>query len=95
MRVMLKRLDLVIGTLAIAAVRETGALETGARETGALETGARETGALETGARETGARETGARETGARETGALAQAEGGIMRLNANVKLEVIVVVVF
>jgi len=90
MRVMLKRLDLVIGTLAIAAVRETGALETGARETGALETGARETGALETGARE-----TGARETGARETGALAQAEGGIMRLNANVKLEVIVVVVF
>jgi len=80
MRVMLKRLDLVIGTLAIAAVRETGALETGARETGALETGARE---------------TGARETGARETGALAQAEGGIMRLNANVKLEVIVVVVF
>jgi len=94
MRVMLKRLDLVTGTLVIAAAgaRETGALETvaGARVTGAE---ARETGA--------GARETGA---GAREiAGAVAQeaeAEGGTMRLNPNVKLKdiiilLIVIVVF
>jgi len=54
-------------------------------------------GALE-GARET---ETGARNTGALDreiAGAVAQeaaAEAGTMRLNPNVKLEVIVVVVF
>ena len=67
MRVMLKRLDLVTGTLAreIAGARDAG---TGTRDTG-----------------------TGTREI----AGAVAHevaAEGGTMRLNANVKLEDIII---